>query len=56
MNRVPQTVFVIDDDHSFLKSITRRLREAGYSAEGFNSAKEFLTQGPLETAGCVVVG
>jgi RNA polymerase sigma factor (sigma-70 family) len=55
MNMAPQTVFVVDDDLSFLKGITRMLRAAGYSAEGFTSAKEFLTQGRLETAGCIVV-
>ena len=48
------TVFIVDDDASFLKSASRLLRAAGYSVKGFESAPEFLGQLTPETSGCVV--
>jgi FixJ family two-component response regulator len=55
--RRPGTVFIIDDDASFLKSMSRLLNAVGYTARAFDSAPEFLEylqqQGP-EMSGCVV--
>src|SRR5215469_11135908 len=48
------TVFVIDDDASFLKSVSRLLSAVGYAVHAFQSAEEFLSRLPLETSGCVV--
>ena len=39
------TVFVIDDDASIRKSLSRLLRSAGYTSETFSSAEEFLRRG-----------
>jgi FixJ family two-component response regulator len=50
------TVFVVDDDSSIRKSLARLLKSAGYSAETFASAREFLDSGRHRgTSGCVVL-
>ncbi len=49
------TVFVVDDDASFLRSVVRFLKAAGYSAQGFESAQAFLSQLSPEANGCVIV-
>jgi FixJ family two-component response regulator len=48
------TVFVVDDDTSFLRSVSRLLRAVGYAVESFVSAQEFLDRLTPETSGCVV--
>jgi two-component system response regulator FixJ len=48
------TVFVVDDDASFLTSITRLLRASGYPTASFLSAAEFLAQLSPQTRGCVL--
>jgi FixJ family two-component response regulator len=52
---VATTVFVVDDDASFLRSVVRLLRAAGYFAQGFESAQAFLNQLTPEANGCVIV-
>jgi len=49
-----QTVFVVDDDASFLATITRWLRAFGYAVKSYSSAADFLAQRPMQAAGCVV--
>jgi two-component system response regulator FixJ len=48
------TVFIVDDDLSFLKSMSRLLSAVGYTVRAFESAQEFLEQLSPETTGCVV--
>jgi FixJ family two-component response regulator len=48
------TVFVIDDDVSFLRSVSRLLGASGFHVVMHNSAAEFLTMLKPETPGCVV--
>lgn len=48
------TVFAIDDDASYLRSLSRLLRASGYEVRTYGSAKEFLTHLPEDAAGCVV--
>jgi FixJ family two-component response regulator len=48
------TVFVIDDDESVGKAITRLLVTEGYKAESFLSARGFLDSVPYDAKGCVV--
>jgi FixJ family two-component response regulator len=48
------TVFVVDDDPSFLRSISRLLRAAGFAVISFSSAAEFLAGLKPDLAGCVV--
>jgi FixJ family two-component response regulator len=49
------TVFVIDDEPSVRKGLGRLLKAAGYQAELFASAREFLLREPEATAGCLVL-
>jgi len=48
------TVFIVDDDTSFLQSVSRLLRAVGYTVQGFVSAQEFLDRLVPEMSGCVV--
>src|SRR6266404_4470349 len=52
---MPPTIFLIDDDASFLRSASRLLLAAGYAVEAFDSAQNFLAQLSADMAGCVVV-
>ena len=54
MSDLPQTVFVVDDDPSFLAAMSRWLCAFGYSIESYSSVMEFLTQRPKQAAGCVI--
>ncbi|HSU55185.1 MAG TPA: response regulator [Candidatus Dormibacteraeota bacterium] len=60
MNVVPdpqcasETVFVVDDDVSFLNAVTRLLRSSGYRVTAFSSAAEFLGQLTPDSRGCVL--
>jgi FixJ family two-component response regulator len=49
------TIFVIDDDASIRKSLSRLLRSAGYTAEAFSSAEEFLRREHFDGAGCILL-
>jgi two-component system response regulator FixJ len=48
-------VFVLDDDPSVRKSLGRLLKSAGYLAETFASAVEFLRRGECTGPGCLVL-
>ena len=48
------TVFVVDDDASFLTSVSRLLRATGHQVKAFPSASEFLESLPAPGPGCVV--
>ena len=47
-------VYVVDDDESFLRAISRLLCLSGFHVVNCNSAVEFLSQLESATAGCVV--
>ena len=49
------TVFIIDDDPSARRGVTRLVRAAGMNAESFASAKDFLASERCEGPGCVVL-
>jgi FixJ family two-component response regulator len=49
------TIFVIDDDASVRKSLSRLLESMGFTAETFGSAEEFLERGHFEGIGCIVL-
>ena len=51
----PGTVFIIDDDASFLRSVSRLLRASGYAVRTFGSAREFLDELGPDQHGCVIV-
>ena len=48
------TVFVVDDDPSFLTAVSRLLRATGHPVKTFSSAAEFLQNLPAAGPGCVV--
>jgi FixJ family two-component response regulator len=48
-------VFVVDDDASVRKSLTRVVTSAGYAVEAFASAREFLAREPFVGPCCVVL-
>jgi len=48
-------VFLIDDDVSVRKGVSRLLRSAGYNSETFGSASDFLTREQHSGPACVIV-
>jgi FixJ family two-component response regulator len=48
-------IYLVDDDPSFLRALSRRLRAADYQVETFSSAEQFLNRPPSEAAGCAVL-
>jgi len=48
-------VFVVDDDPSVRKSLTRVIASAGYAVETFVSASEFLERAPTTGPCCLVL-
>lgn len=48
------TVFLVDDDVSFLRSLSRFLRAAGFRVVVHNSAAEFLGDLKADMNGCVI--
>ena len=49
-----KTVFVVDDDLSFLTAVSRLLRAAGFDVKTFPSAKGLLNALPPDAQGCVI--
>lgn len=54
MNEVP-LVAIVDDDDSVRRSLLRVVQSAGYTAEGFASAREFLDWLPQGRAACLLL-
>jgi FixJ family two-component response regulator len=54
MNPNPPTIFVVDDDASFLTAVTRLLRAGGFAVKTFASADEFVKNPPPDSPGCVI--
>jgi FixJ family two-component response regulator len=48
-------VFVIDDDHSVRRSVSRLLKAAGFRVEAFESGQAFLKRAPPWGDHCLVV-
>lgn len=48
-------VYVVDDDASVRRSLTRLISEAGYTVQAFASAGEFLAREPAVGPSCVVL-
>ena len=55
MTAFTPTVFVIDDDPSVRKSLSRLLRSAGRTVETFASAEEFLAREHFDGIGCMIL-
>jgi FixJ family two-component response regulator len=48
------TVFIVDDDLSFLTATSRLLLASGFTVKTFESGQDFLAQLDADAAGCVV--
>jgi FixJ family two-component response regulator len=55
MTAAAPLVFVVDDDPSVRKSLTRLLESSGYVVEAFASAREFLAREPHPGPSCLVL-
>ena len=55
MLRTAVTLFVVDDDASVRRSLTRLLRSAGWDVEEFATANAFLERAPSAEPGCVLL-
>jgi len=55
MNRADSFVFLIDDDASVRRGVSRLLRAAGYKNEAFGSASDFLAREQYPGPACVIV-
>jgi FixJ family two-component response regulator len=53
--RSPQFVAIVDDDENLCAAFADLLRSAGYAAEMFASAEEFLRRARQETVRCLVL-
>lgn len=51
----PPEVFVVEDDPSVRRSLTRLIESAGYAVEGFASGREFLARQPPAGPCCLVL-
>jgi FixJ family two-component response regulator len=54
VNNPSATVFIIDDDVSFLRSISRMLRASGFQVVTHSSAAAFLAELQPEMNGCLI--
>jgi len=54
-HEAPATVIVVDDDASIRRALRRALTSAGYEAQLFTSADEFLAGGPVRRPACLVL-
>ena len=55
MTAPPPTIFLVDDDPSVLKSLSRLLRSARLEPVAFSSPREFLDRYDPHTPGCLVL-
>ena len=51
----PPLIAVVDDDVSFLRSVGRLLRSAGYAVDTYGSARQFLASLPTTSPRCLVL-
>ena len=55
MTKLKPIIFVIDDDASVRKSLSRLLDAVGFSTESFASADQFLKRERFEGIGCIIL-
>jgi FixJ family two-component response regulator len=55
MKATAPVIFIVDDDPSVRKSLTRVVMSAGYTVEAFASAREFMAREPFVGPCCVVL-
>ncbi len=55
MNASGAMIFIVDDDPSVRKSLTRVMTSAGYAVEAFASARDFLAREPFVGPCCLIL-
>jgi FixJ family two-component response regulator len=55
MSEAAATVFVVDDDKSILRALTRLLKAEGFAIETFSSPRDFLERPSHDGPGCLVL-
>jgi FixJ family two-component response regulator len=55
VNNETATVFLVDDDLSILRALTRLLRVGGHQVSAFRSPRDFLARHDAAVPGCVVL-
>jgi len=54
--REASIISIVDDDASNREAVSTLLRSAGFTAETFASAEDFLASGHLHHTGCLILG
>ena len=55
MPKTTSLISIVDDDHSVRRALRRLVRLAGFTAEAFSSAEDFLISPFLERTACLVL-
>ncbi len=55
MTNTSPPVFVVDDDASILRSLSRLLQSADYRVMAFHSPQEFIDSAKIKSPGCVIL-
>ena len=55
MNQKDTTIFIIDDDESVRRALKRLIKVAGFKAETFGSAREFIDSEHYQRVGVLVL-
>jgi len=53
--RADARVFIVDDDESICKALTRLLTASGYTTEAFHSADDYVKRKPFDGIGCLIL-
>ncbi|MDN5849840.1 MAG: response regulator [Nitrococcus sp.] len=53
--RLPPTVFIVDDDESVRRGLARLIKSAGMAVVSFASAQEFVQSYPRDVPGCLLL-
>jgi|GEM_PF-1020193 len=49
------TIFIVDDDESVRRSLSRLIRSVNMNAQAYDSAEEFLKAVPADSEGCLIL-
>ncbi len=52
---IEPTIFIVDDDSSVRKGLTRLITASGMKTESFASARDFINSGNLDSPGCIIL-
>ena len=55
MIKTKPKIYIVDDDESVRRALSRLVKSAGYIAETFNSAQSFLDSVPPDTKGILIL-